>query len=297
MDETAEVDLSQYEPVEGTPSTILGEYESFLLYGPGGTGKTFTAATAPEPQWWFTPGGTQEVKTIFSKKFIEKHGRKEFFVTSVLEDREKGQVVDNPPGYDRCCHAVDAFLEWNDRKGMGIKTIIVDNATRLEEYMMNKAIFAEFMLASNQDKTVLRAERDFGIRKPHDSTYGGAQSFMDRWVNWLKERPFHLVFVAHDYEVTQPIYEGARERRLVSVRPLFVGVQRTSIPNKFDNVWFHQVSGGGRSRTWGVQSERDEIHLARTRVGGIIDSTYERDPDLTEIIGQFKAHAVSLEEE
>ncbi len=293
-------DAADFQPImpeKGEPSIVIGEYESILLWGPGGTGKTFTAATAPDPQWWLTPGNKGELKTMFSKPFLQKHGRKEFYVTSVTEDREKGQVVDNPPGYDRCCLAVDGFLEANEKGGWGVKTIIIDNATRLEEYIMSKAIFAEYMLAGNTEKTVLKAERDYGIRRPHDSTYGGAQSFMDRWVNWLMELPFHLVFVAHDYEVSAPIYEGARERTVTSRRPLFVGVQRTSIPNKFDNVWYSMVSGGGRSRTWGIQSERDEVNLARTRIGGIIDPTYERDPNISEIIGQFKAHASSLEEE
>ena len=284
-------------PERGEPSLILTEYERILLYGPGGTGKTFTAATAPEPHWWLTPANKGEAKTMYSEDFLEKHGRKEYFITSVKEARVKGQVIDNPPGYDRCCLAVDGFLETNEKEGWGVKTIIVDNATRLEEYMMSKAIFAEYMLASSKEKTVLKAERDYGIRKPHDSTYGGAQSFMDRWVNWLMELPFHLVFIAHDYEVSVPIYEGARERVLKSVRPLFVGVQRTSVPNKFDSVWYSMVSGGGRSRTWGIQSQRDEIIDAKTRIGGIIDSTYERDPNISEIIGQFRAHAVSLEEE
>ncbi|KKL45949.1 hypothetical protein LCGC14_2350550, partial [marine sediment metagenome] len=252
MEEAAE-ELQPIEPEIGSPSLILTEWERILLYGPGSTGKTFTAATAPEPQWWLTPGNKDELKTMFSKEFLKKHGRKEFSITSVLEDRQKGQVMDNPSGYDRCCLAVDGFLEWNEREGIGTKTIIVDNATVLEEYMMSKAIFAEYMLASNVEKTVLKAERDFGIRRPHDTTYGGAQSFMDRWVSWLRELPFHLVFIAHDYEVSVPVYEGSRERVLKSVRPLFVGVQRTSIPNKFSNVWYSMVSGGGRSRTWGIQ--------------------------------------------
>ena len=153
--EVDEVNLSEFEPEIGTPSSIIGEYERILLFGPGGTGKTFTAATSPEPQWWLTPGGKGELKTMFSKAFLKKHGRKEFFITSVKEDRERGQVMDNPSGYDRCCHAVDAFLEWDVREGIGIKTIIVDNATVLEQYMMSKAIFAEYMLASSPEKTVL----------------------------------------------------------------------------------------------------------------------------------------------
>jgi len=281
-------------PELATPSLILTEWERILLFGPGGSGKTFTAGTAPEPQWWLTPGGRNELKTVFSPRFIKKHGRKEIFITSVSEDREKGQMSDNPSGYDRCCDAVDGFLEMNDREGLGIKTIVVDNGTILEEYMMNKAIMAEYVLAGSKDKTVLSAERNYGIRKPHDTTWGGAQSFMDRWVNWLKELPFHVVFIAHDrMEWEQD--EDKRKRKLLRILPEFVGVQRTAIPNKFDNVWYSSVMGGGRSQTWGIQSERDEIILAKTRVGGILDPTYERDPNITEIIQQFKNHATSLE--
>jgi hypothetical protein len=281
-------------PELATPSLVLTEWERILLFGPGGTGKTFTAATAPEPQWWLTPGGKNELKTAFSPRFLKKHGRKEMFITSVHEDREKGQMGDNPSGYDRCCDAVDGFLEWNERDHMGVQSIIVDNATVLEEYMMNKAIMAEYVLAGSKDKSVLSIERNYGIRKPHDSTYGGAQSFMDRWINWLRELPFHLVFVAHDrMEFEQD--EEKRKRKLLRVLPEFVGAQRTSVPNKFDNVWYAMVSGGGRSQTWGIQTERDEVIQAKTRVGGILDATYERDPNIAEIIKQFRAYAVSLE--
>lgn len=289
-------DLSAFEPELARPTDIIGQYESFLLYGRGGTGKTFTAGTAPDPFWILTMGGRNEAKTLFSPVFIKKYGRKEFYITSVTEDRFRARNIDDPTGYDRCCLAVDAFLEWNHREGLGVKTIIVDNATRIEEYMMNKAIMAEYTLASNKEQTVRKAEMNLGIRKPYDSTYGGAQSLMEQWTNWLTELPFHLVFIAHTYEEWQQ-KERSRERQLISVKPLFVGQQRTNVPNKFDNLWYHKVQGGGRSRTWGVQSERDEIVDARTRVGGILDPTYERDINLSDVIAEFSKHAKNLEEQ
>jgi len=284
------------EPVRAIPSEILGKYESILNYGPFGTGKTFTAGTAPEPIWFLTPGGTNEVKTVFSPKFIKAHGRKEIFITSVLEDRKGGMVEDNPSGYDRCCHAVEDFIEWNTRDGMGVQTIVVDNATVLEEYMLNKAIYAEYMMAGSKEKSVLVQERNFGIRKPHDGTWGGAQSFMNRFVAELKELPFHLVFIAHTYDSYRQI-PGSREKELIKTLPLFVGKQRTEILNSFDNVWFAMVSGGGRSQTWGIKPEGDERIAAKTRVGGILDPNYEANPNIAEIIAQFQAHARSLEEE
>jgi len=289
-------ELAVITPEVAVPSEILGEDENFLIYGEVGTGKTFTAGTSPEPQWWLTPGGKNELKVLYSPKFLKKHGRKEVFVTAVREDRESGQAMDNPNGYDRICMAVDGFLEENERAKLGVKTIIVDNATVLEEYMLNKAIQAEYHMSSDKAKTALKRERDYGIRKPYDSTWGGAQSLMDKTVNWLKELPFHLVLIAHTYEVNVQI-EGTRERKLVSRHPLFVGQQRTQIPNKFDNVWLALTNGGGRSQTWGIQSERDQFSIAKTRVGGILDPDYERDVNISEVIAQFKAHAKTLEEE
>lgn len=287
-------DRERLAPKPVTPSLILEGWEQFLIYGPGGTGKTFTAATAPEPQWWLTPGGLSELKAVYSKGFVKKHGMKEMYVTSVKEARESGQMKDNPTGYDDCCHAVDIFLEENEQLGLGVQSIIVDNATVIEEYMLNKAIMAEYHLAGAKDKTTLAREREFGIRRPHDTTWNGAQSFMDRWVNWLRELPFHLIFVAHDYESWEQ-EEDRRTRKLVSIKPLFVGAQRTSVPNKFSNVWYSMVSGGGRSQTWGVQPERDAIREAKTRVGGILDPNYAMDVNITDVIQRFKQHALSLE--
>lgn len=295
---TEETQLPQYynPPEVARPSEVLGVHEQFLLHGRSGTGKTETAASAPEPQWWLTPGGRNELKTAFSPGFIQRKGRRNIFVTAVKEDREKGQMTDNPSGYDRCCDAVDSFLYWNQKEGAGVKTIVIDNATILEEYMMNKAIMAEYILASSKDKTVLNAERNFGIRKPHDSTWGGAQSFMDRFTNWLKELPFHLVFIAHSYESWEQQDEGkgGRKRILKGVAPLFVGAQRVSIMNKFDNVFYHYVQGGGRSLTFGAQTIRDEIVDAKIRVGGLWPE-YVGNPNLSDIIESFKDHARQLE--
>lgn len=292
---TEQPDLEALYPEPVVASEVLGQYERILLFGEGGTGKTHIAGTAPEPQWWLTPGGKNELKTIFGKNFIEKHGKKEKYISSVKEARIKGQMQDDPTGYDEICDRIDAFLEWNYAKNIGVQTIIVDNATVLEEYMMNKAIMAEYHLASGKTKTTLHREREYGIRRPGDNTYGGAQSFMDRFLNWLVELDFHLVFVAHEYSNYKSEDDNSRNRVLTSVKPLFVGAQRTSVPNKFDNVWLTEASGGGRGVTYGMRTVRDEIYYAKTRVSGILE-VYERNPNLTDIIGEFSQYAKEQDE-
>lgn len=284
-------------PSLADPDDILSGNEKFLIYGAPKTGKTFLSLTAPEPIWFLGVGGKNELKTLYSRPFIEEHGRKEVHITAVSEDfDEQGQMSDNPNGFDRVCDAIDGFLEWNEGSGVGIKTIIVDNATVLEYYMLNKAIAAEYVIGGKDvEKSVLKREREHGIRKPHDSTWGGAQSLMDRITRWLFELPFNVVLVAHEYPTYVQV-KGTRDLKLQSIEPLFVGKQRTQIPNAFDNVWRMRTIGGGRSQQFECQTVGDEIVSAGTRVGGILEHT-ERNLNLTEVIEEFKQYPKSLSEE
>jgi hypothetical protein len=285
-------------PQQLTPDLVLGENEKFLLYGEYGTGKTHLALSAPDPIWAVGIGGLNEFKTRYSKSFIKNVGNREVFVDSVVEYREeRGQMADNPNGFDLFCDILDAGLEWNDKQGNIIKTLIIDNATVLEEYMLNKAIAAEFMTANNQAKTVMRTEREYGIRKPQDTTWSGAQSLMQRIVSWLFELPFHIVFVAHERKEWASAEKGSRDRQLIGVGPLFVGQQRIMVPNLFDNVWRTSKSGGGRNAQYAVQSVGDEKVAAKTRVGGILDPALERSVNLTAVIDAFKQHAKELSDD
>lgn len=280
-----------------TPGLILGEQEKFLLYGDYGTGKTFAALTAPEPIYALGVGGTNEFKTVYSKQFIEKVGRREIFFDAVKETRgEFGAITDNPDGLDNVKSVVEAAVERDIKEGLGIQSIVVDNATVLEDYMMNKAIAAEFAIMGGGDKAVLVREREWGIRKPQDTTWNGAMSLMSQFSSWLFELPYHIILVCHERkEFTKDDGGKGRSQKLIGVGPIFVGQQRTLIPNKFDNVWRMTVSGGGRSKQFQAQTVGDAIVAAKVRVGGFLDPNAERDINLTDVIAQFKQHAASLE--
>lgn len=280
-------------PIELTPDEVLGHHEKFLIYGPPGAGKTFLALTAPDPIYALTIGGRNELKTRYSKHFLDRYPEKVIYFDEVKEDREDGwEVKDNPTGLDQVKRMLDAFYEWNFKEDRGIQTVIIDNATTLEELQLNKAIAAEYAMAGNKAKTALRAERDWGIRRPHDSTWSGAQSLMDKFVNYIFELPFHVVFVAHERQEWEQI-EKTRQRQLVKVLPAFIGQQRTSIPRAFDNVWRMQQEGGGRNAQFSCQTVGDEIVLAKTRVGGILEPV-ERNLDLTEVINEFVKYPKTL---
>lgn len=283
-----------------TPELVLGQREKFLLIGEYGTGKTQVALSAPDPIWAIGVGGLNEFKVRYSKHFLTKIGKREVYVDSVKEDRgSQGAMLDNPVGFDRFCDVIDEGLEWNDKQGNIIQSLVIDNATILETYQMNKAIAAEYSIAGNVQKTTLTREREFGIRKPGDNTYAGAQSLMDRIVGWLFELPFHIILVAHEYKEWEPVNPNNpndRNKKLAGVKPLFVGQQRINIPNMFDNVFRHTVSGSGRSKQFYVQTVGDDIVAAKTRVGGLLAAEREKDLNLTEVVELFKKHGNSLTE-
>jgi len=280
-------------------SAIIGEREKFLLYGPPKRGKTFCALTAPEPLLFLGIGATNEAKTYFSNQFQEKHGKKDIVITSAREDVDKHGRCGTPVGFDHACNLLDAALELDDRGKMetetgGFDTLVVDNATVLEEFQMNKAIYVSDLTRSSSatgDSTQAKL-KEHGLLKPSDSDWGAAQSLMRNWYSWLFKLDKHIVFVAHEYEVTRANRQ-TQSVDVVGLRPLFVGKQRTIIANAFDNVWHFYKKG----QFYVARTEPEETPvdiIAGTRIGGVISPDYEN-PDLTKAIAKFKAHAEKIE--
>lgn len=276
---------------ELTPDQVLGQNEQFLIYGLPKTGKTFLALTAPDPIYYLVVGPMNELKTRYSKAFMERFPNKRVFADFALEEYgEHGEITDNPIGLDQVGEKLDAFLEAQKKGEMPqCKTIVVDNATVLEEYMMYKAMIAGYELAGNKEKTALKRLREYGIIKPGDLDWGAAQSLMDKFVNWLLKLPYHVVFIAHEYQEFSRDSENTRAQKLIGIYPLFIGKQRTLITRAFDNVWRMSRSGGGRSQQFMCQTVGSDIIVAGTRVGGILDDIepVNKDFSLEEVIKKF----------
>jgi len=183
---------------------IMEDNEKVLLYGHPGTGKTHAALTAPEPIYFLAIGAPNEAKTYFSKLFQDKHGKKEIFIDVALEPTERMGRFKNAIGFDHACTLLDGALELDDRGEMEFATIIIDNATVLQEMQMNKVI--EIWAAGKEPgvDTTYDKFREEGILAPADHDYGAAQGLMGKLVSWLFTLDKNIVLVAHEHETTFP---------------------------------------------------------------------------------------------
>jgi len=280
-------------------SEIIGEREKFLLYGAPKRGKTFCALTAPAPIYFLAIGGPNEAKTYFSKQFQEKHGKKEILIDSALEDVDKHGRCKTPIGFDHACDLLDKTLELDDKGELetstgGFETLIVDNATVLEEFQMNKVIhIADITRSGDATGQSTQAKlKEHGVLKPSDSDWGGAQSLMQNWYSWLFKLDKHIVFIAHEYYVTRA-NRATQSVDTIGIQPLFVGKQRGRIANAFDNVW-HFTTLGPQYQARTIPKDQPVDIIAGTRLGGIIPNDYPN-PDLSKTIQKFKAHAEMIE--
>lgn len=277
---------------------IIGEREKFLIYGAPKRGKTFLALTSPEPIYMLCVGGDNEVKTYFGEDFQKKHGKKDLSIDAVKENVDKMGRVKEPSGFDDVCRALDDALELDAKEEFPsqtgtFETLIIDNATVMQEFQMNKTIHIA-NTARDPDKTgysTWEAYTKHGILTPFDSDWGGAQSLMQDWVSWMFNLDKNIIFIAHEYEVTRTS-RATQVQEIVGIRPLFVGKQRTRIANAFDNVWRMTKNAQKYEARTTPGGEIADL-IAGTRLGGIVPNDYQ-DPNISKTIKKFKEQAIKV---
>lgn len=273
---------------------VVGTREKALFYGEPGTGKTRAALTAPGPLYFLAIGGPNEAKTFFDREFQKtEHAKKKIWLDVAEESLDKRGNFDEAVGFDMACDLLDAALEADDKGEKPFETIIVDNATILSEYQMNKVLEISHGGAKDKTATAYTKLQDHGIVIPHDTDWGGAQSLMARFVSWLFKIDKNVVLVAHEHKDTTTD-RALRLQVIQAVKPLFIGKQRDMIANMFDNVWRFTKNGQFyEART--IPGGQSYSVIAKTRVGHVLDNDY-RNVDLTEAFAELQAAARGEEE-
>jgi len=268
--------------------SIIGEHEKFLFYGPPGSGKTFSSLTGPPPTYCIVFGGANELKTgrsiDFRKKYPELEGQI-YFDQTTEPLGERGHFVE-ASAYDEACDLLDAALAAEEKGDFQFNTLVIDSATGLRRYAMNKAMEVNYHRATNKGNTALKRLRDANIIIPGDNDYMSEMSLTMQFFEWVFNLPKNVVVVTHEYQVKK--YDRAKGESFVTGRmPLFTGNHREYMPAVFDNVWHFSPVPTGKSIISRAQTVGDDTTYAKTRMGGVL-AQYERDVNIRDIIARFR---------
>jgi hypothetical protein len=267
---------------------IIGGNEIFLLYGKPKTGKTFTALTIPPPIYFMSVGVANEAKVYYSKAFQKKYGSRLKPEDLQIDVGTTSQEVKDL--------AEEAIEKDASGKGFQFRSIVIDNATPLIDLQLDVAMEMSYTLKleanRGTDKTALSKLKEYGAVVPQQGDWGIAQGIMRRFISELLAVEKHVVFIAHEYELK--VAGPQQTQTLIGVEPWFIGRDRNSIGNRFDNVWRLTREGNDVyvARTdAGISPRGGYTILAGSRIGGVVPRDFE-DPDLSKAIQMFQEHAM-----
>lgn len=268
--------------------SIIGDREKFLFYGPPGSGKTFAALTGPSPTYCIVFGGPNELKTARSLDFRNKYPELEgqlFFDHTVEPTGERGHFIE-AVAFDQACDYLDEALELERKGDFQFETLVIDSATGLRRFAMNKAMEVNYHRAKDKSTTALKRLRDANIIIPGDNDYMSEMSLTMQFIDWIFQLDKNVVVVTHEHQ-TKKFNRASREVIIQGLKPLFTGNHREYLPAIFDNVWHFTPVQAGRGIQGEAQTVGNDVIYAKTRMGGVL-SPMERDVNLRSIIKRFR---------
>lgn len=266
----------------------LGTRHKIILYGEGGSGKTFTAGTMPGTIYSIVFGGENEITTYKSPDFKNKYPNKKgkIFYDFVKEEiGERGHFSD-ANAFDAACDFITEALELEAAGDFAFDSLVIDAATGLRRYAMNKAIEFNYGRATKKEKATLQRYRDENIIVPADNDWGSQMSLIVQFVEWVYNLDKHVCLVTHEWTETQHD-RSSRQTSVIQRRPLFTGGNRTEIPAWFDFVWRITPQKLGQGIIANAQPYGDNVNYAKTRLGGILPPVI-RDPNLEKLFAQIE---------
>lgn len=251
-----------------------GESVIGLIYGPAGSGKTDLLGTAGNEALIINIG--MGIATLQSQSWKKRNPNCNPIIETILEDA----IPNTAEAFDKVCDIIDEYLE---KYRSEIKYLIIDDATALRRFAMNKGLEINQKLGksnslsrSKQDDYVAIAVQDYGIEMDL------IDKFIIGYTSICRDMGLHFFMSAHErvqYNAPRTIGETPT---INSVKPGFTG--RTfpdSVTGHFDLVFYTEVKGSGDRAHYQVRTVGDSSLVAKCRFGGIFKNVEEIRSDVS----------------
>lgn len=247
-----------------------------LWYGGFGSGKTEAAGSAGEKTLYIDVG--KSATTFHAPGYKARKGPfKGIYIPISDTPSSNSSLVPNATGFDAVCDAIDEALAKIPDK---FETIVVDEATRLRAFAMNKGI--RISAATEKSKTFAAAEKH-GAILPVVQDYGAEMSLVEQFCNGYtdicKRYGKHFILIAHERHIYNKPSKIGEQPSLQRILPGFTGQTfPDSIANIFDLVWHFECVNQDKfyARTVGTANSA-EVAIqetgvaAKTRFSGIFN--------------------------
>jgi hypothetical protein len=262
---------------------------SQLIYGQPGTGKSFYAGTAGDRTLYINCGRSEE--TILSAFFRQRVGANPILV-NIREKAGENGVPASAIGYDLVCDAIDYGLKnFPDE----FDTVVVDDATFLRKYALNKGIEVNSTLGKSKTAGSIK---QFAMQMASVQDYGAEMSLIEQFVvnygDILKGMNKHFILIAHERNTFRKGDKIGDSPTLIKCGPAFTGQTfPDQIPAYFDHV-FHteSIPGNGGVNTYRMRTVGDDVLVGKCRHGNII-KTLELNPNFLEFVDRIrKSHVM-----
>lgn len=261
-------DPSMAKPLLEYPSK--NESLTFLIYGNTKSGKTHFAGTFGSRSYYINIGNG--FSTLLAPKFREIYAK-------LYNNEPYNPIRVDLSGEDLYEQVIDAIdYSLSDKMISQWDTMVIDDASRLQEAAMTKAMEVNF--STERSKSKAQEDRS-GVRLLTQGDFGTQMGIMDGFFSTLTDKlkalNKNLVVLAHEKKDVR-MDKGASI--VTDIYPLFTG--NNKITSYFDMVWNTSSSGVGNQESFRARTCATAIVEAGTRWGGVFPEEF-RNPNYPEI--------------
>lgn len=255
------------------------------MYGPSKVGKTWFAGTAGSRTLIINTG--DGIDTLLSPGFKAAHPEAEdIIIVDIREDVD----ADKAEAFDLVGRVIrEAYNSpiWDE-----IDNIVIDEATALRKYALNKATELNTEALKNEAAKAKRKSRLEDFLKPDIGDYGTEMQmiewFLGNFIPFFKAEKKNFLMLAHQRQIFSKPARIGDDPILKKVQPGFTGKTfPDTVPAYFDDVWHMEAVGGGDNVVYRARTAGSENEVAGNRHNGIF-STVEPDPNYQNMLKRIR---------